>query len=208
MTKLEGYLVPSQTHRTEIIVEGSRFITSVFFAETNKQARELIKSVRIAMPDASHHVYAFKIGYGNSVMEAMSDDGEPNRTAGPPTLSVLRGFDIGDTLIVTTRYFGGKKLGKGGLVRAYTQSAQTALESLETRIKASRLIIGLTVSYSLYNRLQRIIDSFDVHVTDENFAGDIMLRLDILEAQHDDFKAEIRDLSHDQVEIIVLSDND
>jgi putative IMPACT (imprinted ancient) family translation regulator len=79
------------------------------------------------MPNASHHVYAFRVGHGNSIIEGMSDDGEPTGTAGPPVLAVLRGTQIGDIIVIVTRYFGGTKLGTGGLVRAYPEAAQIAL---------------------------------------------------------------------------------
>src|SRR5262245_19930912 len=96
-------------HRGEIEVLNSRFITSISRAIKPDEARSFIMQIRQEMPDASHHVYAFRTGYGNSITDGMSDDGEPSGTAGPPSLAVLRGFDIGDVVLVTTRYFGGTK---------------------------------------------------------------------------------------------------
>src|SRR5512134_2891681 len=109
--------IPAGQHRTDIVVVNSRFITTIAPAAMPEDAKRFIASIRAEMPDASHHVYAFRAGYGNSVIEGMSDDGEPSGTAGPPTLAVLRGAGIGDIVLVTTRYFGGTKLGTGGLVR-------------------------------------------------------------------------------------------
>src|SRR5215475_1828075 len=102
----QRYRIPAKRHRSETLVVNSRFITTVAFADSVNSAREILASVRDEMPDASHHVYAFRIGYGNSVIEGLSDDGEPSGTAGPPVMAVLRGMDIGDTIVVVTRYFG------------------------------------------------------------------------------------------------------
>ncbi len=99
---------------------------------TVDEAKAFLAAVRAEMPDANHHVYAYRVGFGNSVIEGMSDDGEPSGTSGPPVLAVLRGSGIGDVIVVVTRYFGGTKLGTGGLVRAYSEGARAGLESLAT----------------------------------------------------------------------------
>ena len=108
---IDGYHIPAEEHRVEIVVGKSRFITTVRYVETVDEAK------------ASHHVYAYRLGYGNSITEGLSDDGEPTGTPGPPAMAVLRGHDIGDVIVVITRYFGGRKLGKGGLVRALSSPA-------------------------------------------------------------------------------------
>ncbi len=95
---MNGYLIPAGQQRTEILVVNSRFFTSIGYAPTVVDAaKAFISSIRAEMPDANHHVYAFRVGYGNSIIEGVSDDGEPTGTSGPPVLAVLRGRDIGDT---------------------------------------------------------------------------------------------------------------
>jgi uncharacterized YigZ family protein len=191
-------------HRIEIDVLNSRFITSVSRAVQAEEARVFIGQIRHEMPDASHHVYAFRTGYGNSVTDGMSDDGEPSGTAGPPSLAVLRGFDIGDVVLVTTRYFGGTKLGTGGLVRAYSDAARTALESLPTVLKAPKVQLGLEIPYSLYEQTKRLIDAHQGQLVDEAFAGQITLIANFLETQEIAFAAELTELSAGQVESIRL----
>jgi len=115
----QRYPIPAQTVRTETTIKRSRFIATLGYANTVVAARTFIQQIRAEMPDATHHVYAFRIGYGGSVIEGLSDDGEPAGTAGKPVMAVIRGADLGDVVIVVTRYFGGTKLGTGGLVRAY-----------------------------------------------------------------------------------------
>ena len=200
----EKYYHPAGRHRTEIIVVNSRFITTIAPVETAPDARAFIHEIREEMPDASHHVYAFRAGYGNSVTEGMSDDGEPSGTSGPPTLAVLRGSDIGDIALVTTRYFGGTKLGTGGLVRAYSESARTALESLQTELKAPRLYLGMDVSYALYDQVKRLIENYDIALEEEIFAADITLLFTILEEQIEEFEAALTELSAGQILLIRL----
>lgn len=201
----EPYTIPSETHRTEIEILKSRFLTTVAHATTVEDARAFIHSVREEMPDASHHVYAFRIGYGNSVTEGMSDDGEPKGTSGPPTLATLRGSDLGDIVLVTTRYFGGTKLGTGGLVRAYTQSAQEALATLKTEIKTKKEIIGVDVPYHLYEIVKRIIEDTGGIILDETFAGDVTLIAEFVESVLEDFSEQLREQTSGQVTIVSLS---
>ena len=159
------YRIPSKYNRTEIAESRSRFITTVGFAESVEEAKMFIQQVREEMSDASHHVYAYRVGYGNSVIEGASDDGEPSGTSGAPTLAVLRGSDLGDVVLVTTRYFGGTKLGKGGLVRAYTSAAQKALESLDITLKMEMSTLSLELSYSDYEIVKRFVATLDDEYT-------------------------------------------
>src|SRR5512142_772503 len=129
---MSSYFVPASTVRAEHEVSRSRFIATLSNTATVQEARAFIAAVRAEMPDATHHVYAFKVGYGASVTEGLSDDGEPTGTSGPPVLAVLRGAEVGDVAIVITRYFGGTKLGTGGLVRAYSDAARAAVAAMTT----------------------------------------------------------------------------
>lgn len=170
-----AYRIPSGRHRIETEVAHSRFITTVGHATQVEEAKAFIGAIRAEMPDASHHVYAYCVGYGKSVIEGMSDDGEPAGTSGPPTLAVLRGYDIGDVVLVTTRYFGGTKLGTGGLVRAYTEAAHIALNSLPTELKIEKCLMGIEMPYSLYKSIRRLIEAHQGIVEDETFAVDVTL---------------------------------
>lgn len=170
---MSRYPVPRQTIRIEYRMSNSRFLTTVSRASTVGEARAFIKEIREEMPDASHHVYAFKVGYGTNVTEGMSDDGEPTGTSGPPTLAVLRGADVGDVAIVTTRYFGGTKLGTGGLVYAYTNAAKEALAALPVQEKVARKLVGVSVDYAHYERLKQLTEQYQGLVEDDEFAAEI-----------------------------------
>jgi uncharacterized YigZ family protein len=171
------YLVPIQTSRTETRVSNSRFVTTILRTNSTEDVKTQLKAVRDEMPDATHHVYAFRIGYGNSVIEGMSDAGEPQGTAAAPILNVIRGTEIGDILIVVTRYFGGTKLGTGGLVRAYTEAARVGLDSLATEKKIPKQRLRIDVPYKLYDTIKRLIASYDGSIENEVFAASVVVTL-------------------------------
>ena len=198
------YPIPTATVRTELIINKSKFIATLGMAETVDAAREFIAGIRSEMPAASHHVYAFKVGYGGSVNEGVSDDGEPTGTAGPPILAVVRGADVGDVVLVVTRYFGGIKLGTGGLVRAYGDSARAAFALMTTREKIEMAQLGLTISYSIYERVKLIAAAHQAEITSEEFAGEITLYLTMPADNVAAFTVAIRDLTAGKVEPIRL----
>jgi uncharacterized YigZ family protein len=200
----EPYLIPTATQRTEIIVVNSRFITTIGNIKTAEEARQFLSSIREEMPDASHHVYAFRAGFGNSVTEGMSDDGEPTGTSGPPVLAVLRGSNIGDIIIVVTRYFGGTKLGTGGLVRAYSEAARTGLKALKTELKIEKTLIGIECPYSLYESIVRLIAQYNGVVDDETFAAEVTIVAAFATTDIPQFTTELRELSAGQVEPLLL----
>jgi uncharacterized YigZ family protein len=170
-----NYERPSGISRTYTTVLNSRFICIINHAHSVVEARKFLVEMHTEMPDASHHVYAFRVGFGNSVVEGMSDDGEPSGTAGPPVLAVLRGTKLGDIIIVIVRYFGGTKLGTGGLVRAYTEAAQTGLASLVTEYNIIKKTVGVDIPYPFYEKLKRLIYASDGIIEDEFFDTKVTL---------------------------------
>lgn len=200
----EPYLIPNGFHRIETEVARSRFIASVGYTPTVDDAKAFLGQIRAEMPDASHHVYAFRVGYGASVIEGMSDDGEPAGTAGPPVLAVLRGSKIGDIAIVVTRYFGGTKLGTGGLVRAYSEAAHVALNSLATTLKIEKRLLGLEIPYHLYNQVKLLIEAHHGAIEEELFEANITLMIRFALEDIPTFTNALRDLSHGKIAPVEL----
>jgi uncharacterized YigZ family protein len=201
------YPVPARTLRIENMVSNSRFIATVTRTDAVSEAKAFIQSIRDEMPDASHHVYAFKIGYGGSVIEGMSDDGEPSGTSGPPVLAVLRGADIGDIAIVVTRYFGGTKLGTGGLVRAYRGAAKDALAVLPVTMKIDKRSLGVSLPYRLYEPVKLLLSGCDAEIESEDFAADVTVFARIPADRLDELIAGVRNLTAGQVEPVLLDDS-
>ncbi len=196
-----GYPIPARTTRIEIRIENSRFIATIGEARTVEAARAFIDYVRESFRDATHNVYAFRVGHGPSVTEGMSDDGEPAGTAGRPALTVLRGADVGDVVVVVTRYFGGTKLGTGGLVRAYTQSVQEALEALPRAERVERRTGTLDTPYALYEPVKRLVGAEGGRISDEDFAGEVTLSVVFPDHARESFDAALRELSSGQITV-------
>ncbi len=127
---------------TEIVVQGSRFLGQAFGCDSPEAAAERVSAVRRRYHNATHHCWAWRIGL-DGPMERWDDDSEPSGTAGPPILKPLQHEHLTQAMIVVTRYFGGVKLGTGGLARAYGEAARTALAA------AARRVIWLTRTLSL-----------------------------------------------------------
>lgn len=199
-----GYPVPKSRVRVELRVSNSRFIATVDRAERMDEAQALLREIRAEMPDATHHVYAFRIGHGASVSERLSDDREPSGTAGPPAMAVLRGSGVGDVALVITRYFGGTKLGAGGLVAAYTQAAQAALAALKTERKVTRIACECTAPYALLDPLRRALSRAEAVLDEPEYGSEVVLRFQVPQDRLPELRDELADMSAGRVEIRTL----
>ena len=137
----------------EIVEKKSRFIAQVFPVETEEEAAVYLGDIKKQYWNARHHCWAYIIGE-EQVQERFSDDGEPGGTAGKPILDVIRSHNLHNVLIVVTRYFGGTLLGTGGLVRAYTQSAQAGLAASTMITKIDGYKIKIKTDYSTLGKIQ------------------------------------------------------
>jgi uncharacterized YigZ family protein len=199
-----GYLIPAETHRVSMMVSNSRFLATAAYAPTVDEAKAQLAAVRAEMPDATHHVYAYRVGYGNSVIEGMSDAGEPSGTSGPPTLAAVRGSDIGDIIVIVTRYFGGTLLGTGGLVRAYGDAARLVLSTLKTERKIERTLVGIALPYPYYQPVRRLIDQHEGRINEETFGGDVTILASFPSDQVSPFSAATIELTNGSVEPVIL----
>src|SRR5512135_673958 len=169
------YPIPLYEIRRELVAVNSRFIATLAPVFSIEEARAFVARIKKEFSNASHNVPAYIIGGGNTVTEYFSDDGEPSGTAGKPALAVLRGSGLGDVAVVVTRYFGGTKLGAGGLVRAYGDAVRAVLEDLPRAVKVTTHTVLVAAPYPLYERLRLLIAAHHGQVLDEDFAADVTL---------------------------------
>jgi uncharacterized YigZ family protein len=141
----------------EIKVKGSKFIGHIFHVLNKTQAESVYANIRRKYHDATHNCYAYRISENNF---RYSDDGEPSGTAGIPIYKVLEGKNLIQTIIIVTRYFGGTKLGKGGLIRAYSSCAQEVLNQTKIEVKVKLRTISIQTSYEELNIL---LDTVNKH---------------------------------------------
>lgn len=198
------YLIPAGTHRVETIVVDSRFISTATYAPTIAEAEAFVALMRAEFSDATHNCIAYRIGYGPSAAERASDDGEPSGTAGRPMLAVLQGSNLGDIAVVVTRYFGGTKLGSGGLVRAYGGAVRDLLAELPTKMLVQRIRRAVEVDYSRYELMRRYILEREGEIESEEFAGEVTLYFTLPVDIVDSFDEALIQWSHGQLVAISL----
>ena len=204
----QEYTIPAAHHRVDEKIRRSHFITTVGPAATVEDARAFIKEVRAEFDSANHNCWAYVVGPPGSTGHAgMSDDGEPHGTAGRPMLTVLLHSGIGDIVAVVTRFFGGVKLGKGGLVRAYSGGVKTALETLPCCETMQMAKVELVIGYSEVTLFQRMLPEFSAEIVDSDFAVDVSYRLKMPAKHVEQFTLRITDLTNGQAYIEVHQDN-
>lgn len=177
----ERYRAPAATARAELREKGSRFLAIVGPVSAEATARGQIKELRQEYAGATHVCWAWRIG--NPVRERCSDAGEPAGTAGTPILQVLRGSQISDVLAVVVRWFGGAKLGKGGLARAYAAATRLAIEGM--RVEEHHPVIEwvVTLPYERVGDLKRLVHPPAVQMVDEEYGEWVTVRLRVFKAQ-------------------------
>lgn len=200
-------LIPLEPVQREILVVNSRFIADLEFAGSVEQARAHLAKVRERHPTATHNVPAFIIGHGNSLITHCSDDGEPSGTAGRPALAVLQGSGLGNVSVVVTRYFGGTKLGTGGLVRAYGDAVREVLKWVRFAALLPTTTLMFVTPYRLYDQTVRLMEANHGQILDTEFLEDITLTARFKDEELESFTSKLSDLSAGQVQPVVVEKN-
>ena len=156
----------------EIIIEKSTFIGYAKPIKTEEEAIEFINEIKKKHKDATHNVWAYTVGK-NMNIQRYSDDGEPQGTAGIPTLEVIKKEDLRDVVIVVTRYFGGIKLGAGGLVRAYTKGAKIGLEAAKIIEKVMYQEVKIKIDYNQLGKVQNEIMNMGYFIKDTVYEDNV-----------------------------------
>ncbi|TVR87857.1 MAG: DUF1949 domain-containing protein [Spirochaetaceae bacterium] len=198
---------PTASTLFEYLDRKSRFIASAHPVESSTEVKGILQNLRQQNPRAAHVVYAFRVGGLTRDEFGMSDDGEPKGTAGRPVLEVLRGSSITNVLLSVVRYFGGTKLGTGGLVRAYTVAAQGVLEQLSVEVLESRTSVLLECPYELHQSIRRLCDGYafqDVRIDSESFGSVVRLELNMRTELVPALEAALRDVSRGTIELDAL----
>ena len=196
------YPIPAQETRVETVVVNSRFLCTVSEVCTVDEALAFIRRIKAELADASSHAYAYHVGYGSSVTDGCNDGGEPSGTAGRPMLAVLQGSGLGDVAAVVTRYFGGTKLGTGGLVRAFSGALKAALEALPRTERVERKTVLIEVPYALYERVKLLVGKHSGTIDAEDFGASIVMTLTFIVDEALPFAHALRELSAGSVDVI------
>lgn len=165
--------------------KGSRFIVTIGPTPSEEAARTLLAEVAAEMPDASHHCWAWRIARPS--IDRCSDDGEPGGSAGKPILAQLTGHDLVDTAVIVTRYFGGTKLGVGGLVRAYGGAAGEALDRSRTSPWVELTTVDFNHPYGDGDEIERVIAQADGRILTSDYGAEVRRSVELPVQQFDDF---------------------
>jgi len=197
-----AYVTVQRYGQAEIEIKKSRFIAHVAPVDSEAEALAFIQRIRADHSAANHNCFAFKTGSA----QRMSDDDEPSGTAGRPILEVLDRQGLSDTVVVVTRYFGGIRLGAGGLVRAYTQAAVVGIEAagIATAVVAVDLVIEL--DYSLLGKVQYLLAQSGALTLDSEFGQNVAITCRVPAAAADDLETRLVEVSSGAIRLERLAE--
>lgn len=184
----------------EIEIQKSRFIAYIDRAETEEEAQEFIQSIKKKHWNANHNCSAYLIGE-NDLIQKANDDGEPSGTAGVPILEVLKKKHLKDTVVVITRYFGGIKLGAGGLIRAYGKSTSEGLSATGIVERKLMRIVHTTVDYTWLGKIENELRSSVYQLKEIHYLDKVEIETFVEEAQTETFKKWMVELTSGQCEL-------
>ena len=168
------------------------------------EAKAFIARIKDEFADASHNVSIYLVGHGQSVIAHCTDDGEPSGTAGRPALAVLQGSGLGDVAVVVTRYFGGTKLGTGGLVRAYGDAMREVLALLPRAARVPTCTILIAVPYHFFERVQLLIEAHSGEIQDQDFGVDVTVQARFPQDRYPAFEAALQEASNGTLEPTIV----
>ena len=202
---LKEYKSLRKNAQKEIVIEKSTFIGTAQMVENEEQALEFIQAMKKKYYDATHNVYAYVLGDDNNI-QRFSDDGEPSGTAGIPVLEVLKKNELRNICIVVTRYFGGIKLGKGGLVRAYGKGAVAALEASEIIWRRLYQVVEVNVDYTLLGMMQNQLKLAEYQIKNIRYDEMVHLEVYVLNSKTADFQNKVIDWCNGKVELKIIAE--
>jgi uncharacterized YigZ family protein len=205
---LAQYPIPAQEARVETVVVNSRFIATAAPVFTVDEAKAFVARIKDEFADASHNVSVYLVGHGQSVVAHCTDDGEPSGTAGRPALAVLQGSGLGDVAVVVTRYFGGTKLGTGGLVRAYGDAVREVLAILPRAARVATYTVLLAVPYNSFERVRLLIEAHGGEIEDQDFGLDVTVQARFPQGRYSVFEAALYEASNGRLEPTIVEEGE
>lgn len=184
----------------QTIINKSKFIGYSLPVDSEEEALEFIEEIKTKHRDATHNVYAYVLGEDSNI-QRFSDDGEPSGTAGIPVLEVLKKEDLRNVVVVVTRYFGGIKLGGGGLIRAYTRGAKIAIDAGIIVDMTLHLGLNLILPYTLYGKIENFLINGNYKAEEVKYEENVEIYIYIIKSQVDKFISDITNLTSGMVDI-------
>ena len=202
MSDTSRYPVPAARHRVEQTIERSRFLCTVQRAATPEEAQAFVRELNAEFPDATHNCWAYVAGPpGSTGRIGMSDADEPHGTAGRPMLTVLLHSGVGEIAAVVTRYYGGTKLGTGGLVKAYGGAVQLALETLPRGERVDYADVAVAIGYPSIDAVQQQLAAHEAEVVAQEYGAGVTYRLRVPRPRVAALRAALADATRGEAEV-------
>ena len=179
---MEEFITILKNETAEIVEKKSKFIANLFHVESVEEAENRIKDVKKKYFDARHNCIAYRVAENGQIIEKSSDDGEPSGTAGGPMLNILQKNNLCNLVIVVTRYFGGILLGTGGLVRAYSEATQQAIEKSTKVIKVIGREMIIELDYSNLEKFKYYCKNNNINIKKIDYMDNIILKIEMEES--------------------------
>ncbi len=179
---MEEFITILKNETAEIVEKKSKFIANLFHVESVEEAENRIKDIKKKYHDARHNCIAYRVAENGQIIEKSSDDGEPSGTAGGPMLNILQKNNLCNLVIVVTRYFGGILLGTGGLVRAYSEATQQAIEKSTKVIKVIGREMIIELDYSNLEKFKYYCKNNNINIKKIDYMGNIILKIEMEES--------------------------
>lgn len=199
---MESYRTIKQEISAEFVERRSKFIGHIKPVQTEDDAITFIQKIKTKHWDATHNVYAYSLKTGQT--RRYSDDGEPQGTAGIPTLDVLLKAEVTDAVVVVTRYFGGIMLGAGGLVRAYSHAASLAIEASGILQMQQCHLIQISCNYNQYGKVSSLILEYNGQIDDTSFGEHVSVQFHMSYENFNGFEKQLADVTCGTVTSVVI----
>lgn len=201
MSNKADFLTIKENGDHELVIKKSRFIATMGRVTSEAEAKDFIAAVSKKYHDATHNTYAYTLGLNDEQVKA-SDNGEPSGTAGIPELKALQLMKLKNVAVVVTRYFGGIKLGAGGLIRAYSNSVTSAAEAIGVVKRVMQQEIIFAIPYNRYDEINHYLEEADIFVESREYAADITISVFLYLDQVAAFEAKLTDLMAGKIDFL------
>lgn len=185
--------IESPSQETLFKEKGSKFFGYAFPISKEEEVKLFLEQLKLKHPTAGHFCYAWQLGE-ETIRFRVNDDGEPNNSAGQPIYGQLQSFDMTNILVVSVRYFGGTKLGVGGLIQAYKYSAQLTLESVAVVERTIDVSYQLIFDYPLMNKVMRIVKEKNIHILEQDLGINCVYRIAVRKSEAEEVIARFESL--------------
>ncbi|MGX0331439.1 YigZ family protein [Staphylococcus cohnii] len=197
----ESIITIKQEHMIENVISKSRFIAHIKPVDSEAEAKDFINLVKSEHREATHNCSAYTVGAQMNIQKA-NDDGEPSGTAGVPMLEILKKLEVHNVCVVVTRYFGGIKLGGGGLIRAYSGAVRDVIYEVGRVALRSAIPTTITIDYDLTGKFEYELVQTSFFLRNTNYTDKVSYQIDVVEAEYDDFIAFLNKITSGNYDLV------